>query len=108
MEDCSQLLPLDQIKPGMRLAEPIRDRLGNLMLTEGSTLTEHSLESLKQRGVSAAMIHIEPPPMSEADRQVLKQSIQQRIDYLFRASANAPLNAQLKDMIFAYRVEQLK
>lgn len=96
---------MDQIQPGMQLAEAIRDRLGNIMLPEGLALTEQHLESLKQRGVASAMIHIDSLPMSAEEREAHIKAIETRLDTLFRRSLDDPLNRQLKDLIRRYRME---
>jgi hypothetical protein len=100
-----QLLPLAQIRPGMRLAEAIRDRLGNVMLPEDLALTEQHLDSLHQRGVASAMIRLDSLPMSAAEREAHVQAIQTRLDHLFHRSLDDPLNRELKNLIFRYRME---
>ncbi|MDR3395558.1 MAG: hypothetical protein P4L70_11205 [Parasulfuritortus sp.] len=104
MSEHSQLLPLDQLRPGMHLAEAIRDRLGNVMLPEGLCLSEQHLSSLLQRGVSTAMVEIAEPPLSPEERQKQIQAIEEHIDRIFRLSLDAPLNQQLKSMILNYRM----
>ncbi len=106
MSERSQLLPLDQIRPGMRLAEPIRDRLGNLMLPEGLSLSEQHLNSLLQRGISTALVAVDEPPMSPEERQKQIQAIDDHLNHIFRLSLNNPLNQQLRSMILSYRMEQ--
>ncbi|HEX8979926.1 MAG TPA: hypothetical protein VF811_09490 [Parasulfuritortus sp.] len=102
-----QLLPLDQIRPGMQLAEAIRDRLGNVMLPEGLALTEQHLDSLNQRGVASAMIRLDNLPVSQAEREAHIKSIRSRLDRLFHRSLDDPLNRQLKDVVLHYRMEHL-
>jgi hypothetical protein len=89
----------------MRLAEALRDRLGNLMLPEGVCLNELHLASLRQRGVATALVMAEPPAMTEAQRNALLQSVEQRLDYIFRLSADSPINIRLKQLILSYRLE---
>jgi hypothetical protein len=105
MSEHNQLLPLDQIKPGMRLAEAIRDRLGNIMLLEGVELTESHLNSLQQRGVATALVEVPEPPLSPEERKRQIQAIEDHLAELFHLSADNPLNQQLKDLILSYRME---
>lgn len=103
MTEYCQLLPLDQIRPGMFLAEAIRDRFGNVMLPEGLELSEQNLDSLKQRGIATAMVRIDRPPMTEVELAAQTKAVQDRLNQLFTQSEDAPLNRQLKDLILRYR-----
>lgn len=105
MSDHSQLLPLDQIRPGMRLAEAIRDRLGNIMLLEGVELTESHLKSLLQRGVATAMVKVAEPPLSPEERKLQIQAMEDHLAQLFHLSLDNPLNLRLRDLILSYRME---
>lgn len=105
MDTLHQLLPMDRIQPGMRLAEAIRDRLGNIMLPEGLTLTEQHLASLGQRGVASAMILLASLPMSDKERHAHAHAIRTRLDRLFHRSLDSPLNRELKEQILHYRME---
>ena len=106
MSEDSRLLPLDQIQPGMQLAESVRDRLGNVMLPEGTELAEQHLSSLEKRGVTAVLIKSSPPPLTAEDRERLIRAVEERLDRIFRLSIGNPLNRQLKERILAYRMEQ--
>jgi len=106
MNERSQLLPLDQIRPGMELAEAIRDRLGNIMLPEGVSLTDQHLQSLAQRGIDTALIKLGESPLTPEERQHQIQAINEHLDRIFRLSEDNPLNQELKELIRTYRMEQ--
>jgi hypothetical protein len=101
-------MSLEEVCPGARLAEPILDHFGNLMLPAGAEISEHILDSLKQRGIATVHILTEAAEMSEEERARQLQSIEKRLDFLFRHSADSKANAQLKGLILAYRLEQIK
>jgi hypothetical protein len=106
MNERNQLLPLDQITVGMELAEAIRDRLGNIMLPEGVSLTGQHLHSLAQRGIATALIKVGEPPMTKEEQQKQIQAIKEHLDQIFRLSQDNPLNQELKALILTYRMEQ--
>lgn len=108
MTDNAQLMPLDEVQPGARLAEPIHDRFGNLMLPAGAVISEHHLTSLKQRGIGTVHVLADAPELNEEERARQAQAIVQRVDFLFRHSADSGANAELKTLVLAYRLEQIK
>lgn len=108
MNPASQILPLDSLQPGMRLAEPIRDRLGNVMLAEDTELTESHLASLRQRGIASAMIVPERIPPSDEDVAAMRKSVEERLRQIFRRTLAQPGNRRLFDTLLEYRLEKLK
>lgn len=108
MNPASQILPLESLHPGMRLAEAIRDRLGNIMLTEGTTLTESHLAALGQRGIASALIMPERIPPTDEDIAAMRQSTEERLRHLFRKTLDQPANLKLFETLLEYRLENLK
>lgn len=92
----------------MRLAEPVRDRFGDLILEEGDVVSEKGLADMAGRGIASVLVALDQPPVSVEERTARAESIQKRLDFLFRKSMDFPLNARLKSVIFAYRLEQGK
>lgn len=108
MNPASQILPLESLRPGMRLAEAIRDRLGNIMLTEGTTLTEVHLAALGQRGIASVLILPERIPPSDEDIAAMRRSTEERLRHIFRKTLDQPGNLKLFETILEYRLEHLK
>jgi hypothetical protein len=107
MNPASQILPLESLKAGMRLAEAIRDRLGNVMLTEGTELTESHLAALGQRGIASALIVPERVPPSDAEIAAMRKSTEERLQHIFRKSLDQPGNRKLFETLLGYRLERL-
>lgn len=85
MTNRSTLLPLSELAPGMVLSDDLRDSWGNILLPQGSKLTEVTLEALKRYKINELPILSEE--LSEAE-QAAKLALQQkRIGVLFRKSA---------------------
>lgn len=49
-------VPLETLEPGMVLAEPVLNRLGQILLSKGSELSPRHLTVLKTWGISAVAI----------------------------------------------------
>ncbi len=49
-------VPFETLEPGMVLAEPVLNRLGQILLSKGSVLSPRHLTVLKTWGISAAVI----------------------------------------------------
>lgn len=79
MSDSYDMLPLAQLFSGMVLADALLDAHGNVLLAEGTVLSEASIHSLARHGVGAAPIMRANPPAAPSPA-----SIQQRLDHLFR------------------------
>ncbi len=103
-----QVLPVNSLRPGMRLAEAIRDRLGNIMLVEGVELTEAHLSALAQRGIGSAMIVPERIPPSDQENAAMRASVEARLRTIFRSSLDHTGNHDLFDILLAYRLDHLK
>lgn len=107
-DSTSQILPLESVRPGMRLAEAIRDRLGNVMLAADITLTEAHLSALAQRGIASAKIHPERIPPSDEEIAAMKASTEDRLRHIFRKTLERPGNRKLFDILLDFRLENLK
>jgi hypothetical protein len=68
-------VPFETLEPGMVLAEPVLNRLGQILLSKGSVLSPRHLNVLKTWGISAAVIE-----GGEAERRdpILDEEIQKR------------------------------
>lgn len=108
MNPDGQILPLESLRPGMRLAEAIRDRHGNIMLTENTELTDSHLAALRQRGIASAMVLPERIPPSDEDLAAMRQSTEERLRHIFHKTLELPGSRKLFDIILAYRLEKLK
>jgi hypothetical protein len=108
MSQSGQILAIEGIQPGMTLAEAIRDRHGNVMLTEGTTLTEAHLAALRQRGVASALIVAEQAPPTTQEIEAIRRSIEARLQQIFRKTLDCPGNRRLYEVVLNYRLERLK
>ena len=101
----SRRIDLAAATAGVRLALDVCDGAGRVLIAAGTELSESSLASLRQRGIS--QLHIEVP-VSEAELEVRRQAVVQRLGHLFRRARGNPLMDRLYDAVLAYRLEQLR
>lgn len=86
MTNRSVQLPLSELAPGMVLSDDLRDSWGNILLPQGSKLTEVTLEALKRYEIATLPILSEE--LSEAEQVARLEHQLQRLGVLFRKSAD--------------------
>jgi len=77
-----QLLPLEQVRPGMILSDVLLDARGQVLLPQGAILTENMLSLMPRHGIE--MLSIQAPPLSPEEQAALQQSYRTRLAHLFR------------------------
>ncbi len=78
-----KVITLKDAKPGMRLAKPVTDAGGALLVKEGMELTSEWLERLKARRVDSICIEDTSGPSSPEDREKALAAIDTDIDRMF-------------------------
>jgi hypothetical protein len=68
-------VPFETLQPGMVLAEPVLNRLGQILMSKGSALSLRHLTVLKTWGISTAVIE---GGEAEGNDPILDQAIQDR------------------------------
>ncbi|MDQ7779474.1 MAG: hypothetical protein RDV41_07160 [Planctomycetota bacterium] len=79
----SKNIALNDAKPGMKVSKPVMDLAGNLLLKEGTELTDAWIERLKARRVSNVTVEDSGGPMSEEERQRLRAEMEKAIAHMF-------------------------
>lgn len=97
-------LKLDDVQPGMIVAEAVTDDGGRVLVPAGVALSEGMLQSLKRREVGAIWVEttiVDDPAAREAYRvqQVAK------LDKLFRQAGDHLETRLLYQAILAFRME---
>jgi hypothetical protein len=93
---------IDQVEPGMVLSATLSDAHGGVLLPAGVELTESILVSLRRRGIEEVTVINDK--VSDAELEAERQRLQQRLDRLFRKTANAGANKALQESIIRYRM----
>lgn len=103
MSGVAQHIALDQAGAGMVLAADLCDDGGKVLLPAGATLSAASLASLRRRGVASLEIVGAAPPADEGALRAERERQCQRLEYLFRASADQGAGARLLALLLDYR-----
>ena len=78
-----KVITLKDAKPGMRLAKPVTDPGGALLLQEGVELSSEWLDRLKARRVDSICIEDAGTPISAEDRDKALAAIDADVDRMF-------------------------
>ena len=99
-----ETLPLNDVSPGMRLARPVVDASGRLLVPAGGELSESLLRSLAQREIGELTIEreVEEDPAVRAAKQA---ALIAQADQLFRKAGDGPETRQLYRAILDFRLE---
>lgn len=93
---------LSEVIPGMVLSDDLRDAQGQVLLPEGATLTERTIESLHRHQVDSLTIAMgELTPEEEAAQRA---HFQTRIERLFRKLDDSEANGLLHRYIRNFRL----
>jgi putative nucleotidyltransferase with HDIG domain len=65
MKNKKMLLPIEKVNPGMKTAEVVFNKLGNVMLWDGVALDSITIERLKNIGIEEISVHVEDPREKE-------------------------------------------
>lgn len=95
-------LPLEEITPGMVLADNLLDAQGQILLPKDATLTEQTIESLRKHGVSSLRIFM--GELSDEEQAAQRAYMKARIARLFRNSDGQDANGLLHHCIQEFRL----
>jgi len=92
---------IDNALPGMRLSDAILDAHGGVLLPSGTSLTDATLQSLRQRGITQILVLNDD--VSNAELEVERVRVRQRLDKLFSQRTNNEKNRLLLQYMIQYR-----
>ncbi len=105
MTSRSVQLPVSELAAGMVLSDDLRDSWGNILLPQGTKLTEVTLEALKRYEIDTLPILSEE--LSEAEEAAKLAHQQQRLGILFRKSGGDKAAQLLMQFMHAFRQGEL-
>jgi hypothetical protein len=97
---------LDEAAAGMVLAAEVHDRQGNVLLAQGTELSDTLLRALERRGVES--VRIEDDGLSQEELAALREQVEQRLARLFRNPHGGAADVLLREQLTAWRMEQLQ
>ena len=96
-------MSLDALVPGMKVAEAVVDKGGNVLVPAGAEITESMLSGLGRREVAGVKVEFEvaeDPALAEARRVATAASL----DQIFRKAGAAPETRTLYQAVLTYRL----
>ena len=87
------IITIDKLTPGMKLAAPVKDRGGRVILASGQELTEKHLKILRMWGITQADVFgseaqsAEGPEATKAESDLLAEA-EQHVEELFHHAGN--------------------
>lgn len=96
-------MTLDELQPGMVMAEDLRTPRGQVILPEGATLTEATIASLHRYQVTTLSILLSDE-LSAAEEAAEKARHEARIARLFRKSAGDKASVLLQQHVTTFRL----
>lgn len=106
-----KLMDLSSVKEGMKLAKPVTDSSGNILLKEGTELTARWIEILRSRKVYEVYIEEEgnaPQGHSEEEKEDLRNKITQEIDRMFRDFEGNALMKHIAEAAKRYLISKVR
>jgi hypothetical protein len=101
-----KLIPLALAKPGMVLAQEVRNQQGQVLLQVGADLSASSISILIKRNIVHVSVWHEDD-RSEEELAAERIKVTERINRLFRNTAADGTMGALRQMILDYRLEML-
>ena len=98
-------LTLEQAKAGMMLARAVVDANGQLLMAQGTELSDTAIAALHRRNVKEICV-FDPQQQAadiKADEVALRQHHQARMARLFRHGGNSADDCYLRDLMTRYR-----
>lgn len=101
----TEVLMIDAVRPGRRLAAALRDEQGQLLMPAGVELSEGTLHSLRRRGVRELCVERECAA-DPAEREARLRQQRENLDQRFRCAGESPETAALYAALLAFLVDQ--
>lgn len=99
-----QLLALDALLPGMKVAEALLDKAGGVLVPTGAEITASMLLGLARREVQSVKVELEvaaDPALTKARRAEIVADL----DRIFRQAGDATETRTLYQAVLEYRLE---
>ncbi len=103
-------IKITELRPGMRIAAPVRSARGDVLFAAGETLTQKHLRALKAWGVPSVAVEgrgAETPETGREARAPIPKAKELSLEYRFRKTNLAdPVIQELKRIVAELESEQ--
>lgn len=97
-------LPLDEVRPGMKVAKALHDDGGRILVPAGAEVSESMLSSLQRRAVGELSVEFERQE-DPAEREAHRARLVAQLDHLFRQAGEAPETRLIYQAVVDFRME---
>lgn len=99
------LLGLEEVNIGLKLADPVVDANGQMLVPAGTEITESLLQGLQRRGIETLAVEqeIEEDPLQREARRV---RLSGHLDHLFRKAGQGMATREIYAAVLQYRLEE--
>ncbi|RIX46162.1 MAG: hypothetical protein D3M94_10690 [Rhodocyclales bacterium GT-UBC] len=98
----TEILKLDQLEPGMQLAEPVLDESGRVLVPAGAEVNESLVHGLQRREIVQVSVSYEQAE-DPAQREARLAQINAQLAHLFRKAGDDDATRQLQRAVMAFR-----
>jgi hypothetical protein len=95
-------MPLEAVSPGQVLAQALVDQQGQVLLPQGTVLTEATLATLARRGI--AELVVQQPAPADVATAAQTHAAKARLATLFRKFGSAPGDVFFRAAVQAHRL----
>jgi hypothetical protein len=99
-------LTLEELAPGMTVAEDVRDAEGHLLLGAGTNITDRAIGMLTDRAIERVAVSVPAPMEDAAAREARRRALVEQIDRRFRHARGKAHMEVLRDAVLAYRLRE--
>ena len=100
----AETLAIENVLPGMHLAEAVLDEMGRTLMPAGCELSEGTLKALARREISVLTV-VREVAEDPAEREAEQARILARINHLFRKAGDGVETRLLFQAIVDFRME---
>lgn len=99
-------LPVQEARPGMRLAADVRGPGGSALLAAGTELGESALAGLRRRGIETVVVEV---PDARSEEEIARElaAMEARVAHLFHRHLDNPDLRELMEVVLDYRRKAL-
>lgn len=92
-------VPIEQVAPGMKLAKPVTNPAGLVLMAAGTELDEALIARLQKMNLSG--VHIEGRPLDQGDAIQAAADLERELAERFRKVAGDPVQARIREAVRA-------
>ena len=98
----NEIIQLDACTDGMKLAEPVVDAKGTMLLPDGAILTDKIITRLLEKNIPSVCIEV-IEHVSEEEQQQHDLQVEETVKWRFRKVMESKLMQQLSDGLIEYQ-----